>query len=75
MLPKKRIPTKVGLLPGWVGPAQANKWPDGVVVLVRRLDRKITAYGGIEIQPYFRPDLIDHEPPSIYFRLTRQRTP
>ncbi len=57
---KLRGLNKSGLIV-WSKPATAKKWPEGIVVIIRRPDRPKDYNGAYELRQYFRPDWVDSE--------------
>lgn len=43
----------------WASPSTAEKWPEGIIVVINRTNRPITSYDFVEVTPWFRPDYVN----------------
>ena len=44
----------------WATLETAKRWPEGIPVLIQRMDRSVHDARGIEVVTWFRPDWVDH---------------
>ena len=59
----------------WVSTKTAKKWPEGIVVVINRMDRTLDKYESIQSVQWFRPDWVENEmgygtEPIEFMRLT-----